>query len=109
MTKRSNERRRLLESDIQAYECGQMPRAGELEKAPTLENWETLVRRRGEDFVMIIRGDVHKHPEFRPGENIYDSPVHWLDRRNRFVRTTHTLYALGESAEREIPIDGVDI
>lgn len=109
MTKKSEATRRKLAADIESYLCGQVPSPLALLQAATLENWEAAVRRRGEDFVLIIRGEVHKHSEFRPGENIYDSPVHWLDRRNRFVRTTNTLYALGESAEREIPIDGVDI
>jgi hypothetical protein len=108
MTKKSEATRGKLAADIESYLCGEVPSPLALLQAATLENWEAAVRRRGDDFMLIIRGEVHKHSEFRPGENIHTSPVQWFDRKQRFARTTNTLYALGESAEREIPIDGVD-
>ncbi|MGM4916300.1 hypothetical protein [Tardiphaga sp. 813_E8_N1_3] len=106
---KSEAARRKLAADIESYICGEVPTPLALLQAATLENWEAAVRRRGDDFVLIMRGEVHKHSGFRPGETIQTSPVQWFDRRHRFVRTTNTLYTLGESAGREIPIDGIDI
>jgi hypothetical protein len=97
MTNRKNERRRLLESDIQVYECGQMPPAGEMETAPRLEHWETAVRRRGKEFVLLMRGEVRGHPELHDGE-VITSPVHWFDRKERFCRTANRVYVLGQPA-----------
>ena len=98
MTKNSRYKAALLESDIQVYECGQMPPSGDLEKAPTLENWEALVRRRGKEFVLVVKGDVYRHPEFQDGEDIQTSAVQWFDRKARFCRTINRLYALGQPA-----------
>jgi hypothetical protein len=102
MTKNSRYKAALLESDIQVYECGQMPPSGDLEKAPTLKNWEALVRRRGKEFVLVVKGDVYRHPEFQDGEGIKTSAVQWFDRKNRFIRTENSIYVLSQPAgERE--------
>jgi hypothetical protein len=105
MTKNSRYRAELLRSDIQVYECGQMPPSGDLEKAPTLENWEALVRRRGKEFVLVVKGDVCRHPEFRDGEGIQTSAVQWFDRKNRFIRTENSIYVLGQPAGDKEEID----
>jgi len=105
MTKRSKEKAALLASDIKVYECGQMPPAGELEEAPRLERWSTAVRRRGQEFVLVVKGDLHRHPEFPDGGDIQTSAVQWFDRKALFCRTINRLYALGQPAGDEEGID----
>ncbi len=100
MTKRSKEKAAVLASDIKVYECGQMPPAGDLEKAPRLERWETAVRRRGQEFVLVVRGDVCGHPEIDDGQNIQTSAIVWFDRKGRFVRTTNRVYVLGPAGSQ---------
>jgi hypothetical protein len=109
MMKKSEAARRKLAADIESYIRGEVPSQLTLLQAPTIEHWEAAVRRRGDDFVMIIRGHVCKHPDIADGEDIHTSPVVWVDRKERFARTINRIYALGESAEREIPLDGIDI
>jgi hypothetical protein len=108
MTKRNQERQRTLMQDIETYTCGEIPSPLDLRRAPTLKHWETAVRRRGKEFVLVIKGEVSGHPEIEDGP-IATSAVIWFDRKARFVRTINRLYALGEPVGREIPIDGVDI
>jgi hypothetical protein len=108
MTKRSQATKQQLLRDIEAYTCGEVPSPLDLRRAPTLEHWETAVRRRGKEFVLVIKGEVSGHPEIEDGP-IATSAVMWFDRKNRFVRTVNRLYALGEPVGVEIPIDGVDI
>jgi len=47
MTKNSRYKAALLEADIKAYLCGQMPSSIAMEEAPKIENWSTGVRPRG--------------------------------------------------------------
>jgi hypothetical protein len=109
MTKKSEATRRKLQQDIEAYLCGEVPSPLEMMRAATLEHWETTVRRRGKEFVLVMRGDIHKHPQIPDGEDVQTSPVAWFDRKWRFVRTINRLYCLGQPAGREIPADGVDL
>jgi hypothetical protein len=109
MTKRSKESQRKLMQDIESYTCGEVPNPLDLQRAARLEQWQTAIRQRGKEFVMVVTGDVYKHPEIPDGENIQTSVVMWFDRKERFARTTNRVYALGAPAGREIPIDGVDI
>jgi hypothetical protein len=98
MTKHSKEAHRKLLQDIEAFTCGEVPNPLEIMRAAKLENWESLVRRRGKEFVMTIRGDVYRHPEIDDGQNIQTPAVAWFDRRDRWVRTTTRLYVLGQPA-----------
>jgi hypothetical protein len=109
MTKRSKESQRKLMQDIESYTCGEVPNPLDLQRAARLEQWQTAIRRRGKEFVMVVTGDVYKHPEIPDGEHIQTSVVMWFDRNERFARTTNRVYALGDPVGREIPIDGVDI
>jgi hypothetical protein len=109
MTKRSKETQRKLQQDIESFTCGEVPNPLEIMRAAKLENWESLVRRRGKEFVMTIRGDVYRHPEIDDGQNIQTPAVVWFDRKDRFVRTGTRLYVLGEQIGREIPIEGIDV
>jgi hypothetical protein len=98
MTKNSRYRAELLRSDIQVYECGQMPSSIAMEEAAKLENWSTAYRRHGDEFVLVGLGDVSGHPEIDDGQNIQTSAIVWFDRKRRFVRTTNRLYVLGQPA-----------
>jgi hypothetical protein len=100
MTKKSQEARDHLMRDIEAYTCGEDPSPLEMLRAARLENWEAAVRRRGKEFVLVVSGDVHQHPEIPDGENIQTSAVVWFDRNCRWMRTTNRLYALAERAGR---------
>jgi hypothetical protein len=108
MTKRSKETRRMLLQDIEAYTCGEVPSPLDLQRAPTLERWETAVRRRGKEFVLVVKGEVSGHPEIGDGP-IATSAVMWFDRKGRFVRTIKRLYALGQPVGAEIAVEGIDI
>jgi hypothetical protein len=98
MTKSSHESKLKLLEDIEAYTCGEIPSPLELLQAPTLEHWSMAVRRRADGFVMVATGDVCNHQDFRDGDPIVTSALAWFDRKNRFVRTENTLYALGKPA-----------
>jgi hypothetical protein len=101
MTKSSRKKAESLARDIEAYTCGEVPSPLELLQAPTLEHWSTAVRMRGKEFVMVLTGDVYKHPDFRDGDPICTSALAWFDRKKRFARTENTLYALGKPARCE--------
>ena len=97
--------RQDLLSDIESYTCGEMPSPLDLLRAPVLENWTSEVRRRGLEFVLVVKGEVKRHPDFKAGELITTSAVQWFDRKGRFARTLNRLYALGEPAGEEIQVD----
>ena len=101
MAKNSRYRAELLRSDIQVYECGQIPSSIEMDEAAKLENWSTAVRRDGDEFLLVVRGDVYGHPEIDDGQNIRTSAIVWFDRKCRFVRTRNRLYQLGKPADKE--------
>jgi hypothetical protein len=108
MTKRSQETQQMLLQDVEAYSFGEVPSPLDLLRAATLELWDIAVRRRGKEFVMVARGDVHRHPEIDDGTPISTSAIAWFDRKGRFCRTHNRLYALGQPLGREIQSDGVD-
>lgn len=63
------------------------------------------MRRRGKEFVMVVRG-----PEIDDGTSNLTSAVMWFDRKNMFCRTINRLYCLGQPAGREVvPVDGVKV
>ncbi|MCS3893448.1 hypothetical protein M2171_002581 [Bradyrhizobium japonicum USDA 38] len=95
--------------DIESYALGETPSAFEMLRAPKIENWSTQVLRVGKEFKLVARGQVHRHPEHHDGEDISTVAALWFDRHGRFVRTYHRLYALGEPAGDEIPINAVDL
>jgi hypothetical protein len=101
MTKNSRYKAALLESDIQVYQCGQIPSSIEMEESARLENWSTEVRRRGSEFVVVVKGDVHQHPNISDGQPISTPAVVWFDRKGRFVRTTNRMYVLGQPGDNE--------
>jgi hypothetical protein len=98
MTKKGEATPRKLMQDVEAYTCGEIPSPLDLMRAAKLEHWHTVIRRRGKEFVMVICGQVHKHPEINDGQAIQSSAVIWLDRKNRFIRTRNRIYALGKPA-----------
>lgn len=98
-----------LARDIECYTCGEEPSPLLMLRAPRLEGWKTQIRRRGKAFVMVVTGTLTGHPKIRDGESIVTSGVAWFDRRRRFVRTHTRLYSLGETAEQEIPLEGIDV
>jgi hypothetical protein len=100
MTKKGEATKQQLLRDIEAYTCGEEPSPHVMLRAATIENWETSVRRRGKEFVMVVRGNASKHPDIPNGENIQTSAVVWFDRNCRWIRTTNSLYALGAGRRR---------
>lgn len=85
-----------LKRDIESYTCGETPSALELHRAPVIEQWSCEVRRVGKEFKMVVKGAVSKHPEYQDGEPIITPALVWFDRDDRFCRTHHRLYALGQ-------------
>jgi hypothetical protein len=104
MTKNSRYRAALL-SDIQVYQCGQIPSSIEMEESAKLENWSTADRRHGDEFVLVGLGDVAGHPEIDDGQHTQTSAIVWFDRKRRFVRTTNRMYVLGQPASDNEGID----
>ena len=100
--------RRDLPRDIESYTCGEAPSPLVMLRAPRLEEWEVRIGRRGKKFVLLVYGNVYKHPDYTDGDAIKTSAVAWFDRRMRFVRTHNKVYALGQPAGAPIPIDGID-
>jgi len=98
MTKKSNAARLKIEKDIEAYLSGEVPSPLDMQRAAKLDNWVTSVRRRGKEFVMVLCGDVSRHPQIEDGGNIHTSAVLWLDRHARFCRTVRRVYALGSAS-----------
>jgi hypothetical protein len=96
MTKRSQATRQKLLQDMECYTCGEVPNPLDMMRVPKLENWSTLVRRRGKEFVLVLCGDVSRHPEIDDGQNIQTTAIAWFDRKARFARTWNRVYELGE-------------
>lgn len=82
--------------EIKSYTRGSEPSALAMLQAPRIDYWEPEVRRRGKEFVLVIRGEVTKHPDIEDGDPIQTSVVIWFDRKGHFVRTLNRIYALGK-------------
>lgn len=93
---------------MEAYGCGEEPNPTEMLRAPVIRNWRTVVERLGPHNFMQIIGVVEGHTSIADGP-IRTSTLVWLDRKLRFARTQNTLYALHESRELPIGIDGVNL
>lgn len=87
-----------LQREIQSYARGDVPSAIAMLQAPRIDYWVAEVRRRGKEFVLVVEGDVSKHPDIDDGDPIQTSAVVWWDRHTRFFRTVNRVYALGLKA-----------
>jgi hypothetical protein len=96
-----------LLNDIHEYSCGEVPSPLQMLMVPVIGEWTTEVRRIGKEFKLIVRGQVRRHPDYDDGDAICTEAVVWFDRKSRWIRTRHRLYALGEPAGEEIGVDGV--
>ncbi|WP_339037510.1 DUF6634 family protein [Bradyrhizobium symbiodeficiens] len=99
---------KALGRDIEAYTCGQVPTPLDLMRAPRLEDWEVSIRRIGKEFKLVLYGVVRDHPYHVDGGWVCTSAVAWFDRKMRWARSHSRLYALGQPAGTQIPIEGVD-
>jgi hypothetical protein len=106
MTKKSQATKLKLLQDIEAYTCGEVPSPLAMMRAAKMENWVTTVRRRGKEFVFVVKGDVYRHPEIEDGRPISTSAISWFDRHARFCRTNSRVYALGEPAGGDMTVEG---
>jgi hypothetical protein len=95
--------------DIECYTCGEEPSPLLMLRAPRIELWSTEVRRIGKEFKLVVKGQAKGHPEYIDGDDICTPAIIWFDRKNRFIRTAHRVYGLGEQAGEEIPIEGIDV
>jgi hypothetical protein len=97
--------------DFERFECGEIPSGLEMKRSPRIEQWLLRPHRIGKLYVLRAEGLAFGHPDphYSDGDKIRTSPLLWVDRRLRFVRSTKRLYALGEHAGDEIPLDGVDL
>ncbi len=96
---------KALARDIESYTCGEVPNPLDMQRAASLEHWSTEVRRRGAEFVLVVKGDVRQHPEVEYGQPISTSAVVWFDRKSRFIRTVNRMYVLGQPAGEKEGID----
>jgi hypothetical protein len=85
-----------LRREIDSYARGNVPSALALLQAPRVDNWVAEVKPRRTEFVLVITGDVTKHPDNDDGDTIQTSAVLWFDRKRRFVRSLTKIYALGK-------------
>lgn len=97
-----------LARDIESYTLGEVPSPFEMSRAPVIEDWGTDVRRVGKEFKLVVSGRARKHPDYDDGEAFYTAAVVWFDRKCQFVRTAQRVYALGEPAGDEIPLDVIE-
>ena len=87
-----------LKRDFESYMKGGEPARLELERAPALENWRTIIWRTGIEEapnVMVLTGTVAGHPQHPAGTRIHTSQLIWLDRNRRWARTWNRVYRLG--------------
>lgn len=98
------------QNDIESYLSGKQPSPEQLAAGPRLDDWVVKIRRGpGGEFEMTLQGRVTGHRRMLDGTEATTTPVIWLDRKHKWARTLNTLYALGEPAGEEIPLDGVDL
>lgn len=98
-----------LARDIESYTLGEVPSPFEMLRAPIIMDWATEVRRVGKEFKLVVLGQAKRHPDYDDGEVFCTAAAFWFDRKARFLRTAHRIYALGDQAGDEIPLDGVDL
>lgn len=94
-----------LKQDFESYLRGEEPTADELATAPRLEEWSATVCRDAERYEMRLSGLVTSHLNLPEGHSIVTSQVAWVDRKGRWARTRSRVYALGQRAGGEIPIE----
>lgn len=87
--------------DVECYTCGEDPSPLLMLRAPRIENWTVRIGRRGKEFVLLIYGDVYRHPVHSDGDGIKTGSVVWFDRHHRWVRTHNRVYRLGKPAIAE--------
>jgi hypothetical protein len=90
-----------LRADVERFQCGEVPGAFEMRRAHRLEDWDAVVRRRGKEFVLVLRGRLIGPPNPEVASDGVDEQtgaVVWLDHKLRFARTHTRLYALGQPA-----------
>ena len=86
-----------LKRDFDSYMKGEEAALLELERAPTLENWRTIIVRTGigeAPDAMVLTGTVTGHPQHLAGTRILTSQLIWLDRNRRWARTWNRVYRL---------------
>ena len=100
-----------LRLDLADYERGLVPTNADMKGAPRLEQWWVVVSQIGQVPVARACGEVYGDPDddIRDGERIKTDAVQWWDRKDRWIRTHHRLFVLGEGVGDPIPLDGVDL
>lgn len=96
-----------LKRDIEAFTCGQDPSVMEMHRAPRLDEWDVVIRRRGKEFVLVVTGIVTKHPEHPDGSIMGSGPIVWWDRHHRWARSYRRLWVLGKQGGEPLPLDGI--
>jgi hypothetical protein len=92
-----------LQREFESYLKGERPLPIELENAPLLQNWRAAVMHftHGADpvrMILVLVGSVAGHPQHADSRTIRTSPLIWLDRDRKWVRTWNRVYRLGERA-----------
>jgi hypothetical protein len=95
-----------LKHDFMSFLKGEVPSLLELERAPVLENWRTLIMyvERGEDhlgMLLVLTGRVTGHPQHPDGTTIRTSQLVWLDLNRSWARSWNRVYRLGERGNDE--------
>jgi hypothetical protein len=90
-----------LTHDFTSYLAGEVPSPLELERAPVLARWRTLIMNiaRGEyppGMLLALTGRVTGHPQHADGTTIRTSQLLWLDRNRTWARSWNRVYRLGE-------------
>jgi hypothetical protein len=90
-----------LRRDFESYMKGEEPSVLELERAPVLESWWTVIASFGsgeevsQRMLLVLVGSVAGHPKHPDGTSIHTSQLIWLDRNRRWARSWNRVYRLG--------------
>ena len=90
------------------FTCGEEPSPLLMLRGRSSKTGRRRCARRGKEFILVVSGQVRGHHGIPDGEHITAGADVWFDRRGRWVRTHTRLFALGEPAGEEIPLEGIE-
>lgn len=92
--RRAGERLHELADELQGLRDGILPRPGDLENAPILNDWQAAVR-----SVQVLKGHVYEHPDMADGRQVTTSELFASDGAT-WARTMSRWYRLRTPAKR---------
>ncbi|ABE39356.1 hypothetical protein IP86_02890 [Rhodopseudomonas sp. AAP120] len=85
---------KLLDDDFDGYLRNVPPSEVEMQIAPRMKEWATLITNENGRQVLKLMGRAHGHPEIEDGENMRTGRLVWVDPHMRWARATDRLWRL---------------